>query len=223
MVEVLDDTEITALFAEDNSLTGSGGCNNYATTYRVDGSELTISPAASTQMACAEPIMEQETGYFAALSNVTQFEIRGIELVLRDSAGDPVVTYLEIPPASIEGTAWNVVSYNNGRGAVVTVLQGSAITAFFGEEGSLTGSAGCNDYQSTYAVDSNNIEIGPTAVTMMACSEPEGIMEQESEYLAALETAETYAIRGAQMEMRTGSGSLAATFAASAIENTAGE
>ena len=41
---------------------------------------------------------------------------------------------------------------------------------------------------------------------MMACPEPEGIMEQEQQYLAALETAATYKITGLDMEMRTSEG-----------------
>jgi heat shock protein HslJ len=47
---------------------------------------------------------------------------------------------------------------------------------------------------------------------MMACQEPEGIIEQEQQYLAALETAATYKITGLAMEMRTSEGSLVANF-----------
>ena len=61
-------------------------------------------------------------------------------------------------------------------------------------------------------VDGENIQIGPAATTRMACSEPEGVMEQEAQYLAALETAATYRIDGPNMEMRTAEGSIAATF-----------
>jgi hypothetical protein len=46
----------------------------------------------------------------------------------------------------------------------------------------------------------------------MLCSEPDGIMEQEARYLAALGTAETYKIQGLNMEMRTSEGSLVASF-----------
>ena len=37
-------------------------------------------------------------------------------------------------------------------------------------------------------------------------------MEQEAQYLAAFETAETYKIEGLNMEMRTADGALAASF-----------
>jgi heat shock protein HslJ len=76
----------------------------------------------------------------------------------------------------------------------------------------LSGSAGCNNYRATYEVDGNNISIGPAAATRMFCPEPGGIMEQEVQYIAALETASTYLIELDKMEIRTAEGALAATF-----------
>jgi heat shock protein HslJ len=76
----------------------------------------------------------------------------------------------------------------------------------------LSGSAGCNNYNATYEVDGDNISIGPAAATRMFCPEPDGIIEQEVQYLAALETASTYLIEVDKMEMRTAEGALAATF-----------
>ncbi|MCJ7661058.1 MAG: META domain-containing protein, partial [Anaerolineales bacterium] len=84
--------------------------------------------------------------------------------------------------------------------------------ADFGEDGQLTGNASCNNYFASYETEDDNITIGPAGSTRMACPEPEGIMEQEQQYLAALETAATYKITGLAMEMRTSEGSLVATF-----------
>ena len=49
---------------------------------------------------------------------------------------------------------------------------------------------------------------------MTACEQPEGIMEQEQEYLTALGTAATYQINGDRLEMRTAEGSIAVNFVA---------
>ena len=76
----------------------------------------------------------------------------------------------------------------------------------------MSGSAGCNNYTATYKVNGDNISIGPAAATRMFCPEPDGVMEQEVQYLAALETASTYLIEVDKMEMRTAEGALAATF-----------
>jgi heat shock protein HslJ len=116
--------------------------------------------------------------------------------------------------SDLAGTDWTVIGYNNGRGGVVSVIIGTELTATFGADGTLTGSAGCNNYSAGYEVDGNNISIGLPISTLMACAEPEGIMEQEQEYLTALGTAATYQISGDRMEMRTAEGSTAVTFEA---------
>ena len=88
------------------------------------------------------------------------------------------------------------MSYNNGNQAVVGIIDGTTITAVFGEDGSLTGSAGCNNYTTSYTVDGDAITIGPAASTRKMCVEPEGVMEQEMAYLTALTTAATYTYPG---------------------------
>jgi len=47
---------------------------------------------------------------------------------------------------------------------------------------------------------------------MMACSEPAGVMEQEAQYLAALQSAATYQIEGNVLQLRTKDDALAAIF-----------
>ena len=78
----------------------------------------------------------------------------------------------------------------------------------------LTGSAGCNNYNASYETSGdNNISIGPAATTRKFCAEPEGTMDQEQQYLAALQTAATYKIELDRLELRTAEGALVADFA----------
>ena len=101
------------------------------------------------------------------------------------------------PQASVDqnpdlvGTPWVLVMY--GEPASPTVVEaGTVVTAVFAADGSLTGSAGCNNYSTTYQVSGDQLTVNsPMAVTAMAC---EAGMEQESVYLAALETAQSYEI-----------------------------
>ena len=102
-----------------------------------------------------------------------------------------------------------MIAYNNGKQAVTSVLAGSNITTEFGSDGTLSGNSGCNTYSGTYTVTGNQITIGPLASTRMACSDPAGIMEQETQFLAALQTAATYNIENATLELRTKDGALA--------------
>ena len=111
------------------------------------------------------------------------------------------------------GASWEVIGYNDGKQAVVSVTLGTTLTASFGADGMLSGSAGCNDYTASYKTDGSKISIGPAATTRKMCSEPPNVMEQETQYLQALSTAATVRIDGAKMEFRTADGALAADFA----------
>ena len=102
--------------------------------------------------------------------------------------------------------------YNNGKGGAVSALAGVNVTADFDEKGNLSGSAGCNNYSSTYETDGDAITIGPALTTRKACAEPDGIMDQESQYLAAIQNAAVYSIRGNDLELRDADGSLMASY-----------
>jgi heat shock protein HslJ/LysM repeat protein len=206
------DTTITASFDADGNLSGTDGCNRYGATYELDGDQITVTPGVTTMMACPDPIMRQAEAYMAALASATSYRIQGDTLELLDASGTSVATFTA-QPTSLPGTSWTVIGYNNGRGGVVSVIIGTEITAVFGEDGTLSGSAGCNNYTVSYeADDAGNISIGLAATTRMMCSDPEGIMEQENEYLAALETAATYNVEGERLQLRTAENSLAADF-----------
>ncbi|MCP4358634.1 MAG: META domain-containing protein [Chloroflexi bacterium] len=209
---VINGMRLTAVFGEDDSLSGFGGCNSYNGSYTTDGNNIAIGPLATTLMACAQNVMQMETAYLTALQSAVTYQISGDTLQLHDDNGALAVSYTLETPAKLAGSTWDVISYNNGNQAVVSVIIGTELTAVFGEDGTLTGSAGCNNYTSNYEADDENISIGPAASTRMFCETPEGIMEQESQYLAALQTAVTYKIDGERMEMRTVEGSLVANF-----------
>lgn len=82
---------ITLSIGGDLAVGGNGGCNNYFTEARIDGNNLSFSPAAATRMACAEEAMKQEAAYFTALAAVTSYELDGKSLRLLDEAGVPLI------------------------------------------------------------------------------------------------------------------------------------
>ena len=87
----------------------------------------------------------------------------------------------------LNGTGWTLTDYVSIRRTVQT-LNGTTITMVFGEEGRITGSAGCNHYFASYDMKGTTIAIGQAGSTMMYCM-GEGVMEQESAYLALLTRA----------------------------------
>jgi len=214
MVSVIIGTEISANFGEDGVLSGSAGCNSYSGGYESEGSSIAIGNSASTQMFCMEPegIMEQETQYLGALQNAAVYRIDGTRLEIRDANGSGVAYYEAAEPVTLTGKTWNLLFHNNGKGGMVSTIIGTQITANFDQEGNLSGSAGCNNYTTTYEADDNQISIGPAASTRMFCAEPEGTADQESQYLAALENAAIYTIEGNRLEIRDANGSGVASY-----------
>lgn len=204
-------TTITAEFGADGRVSGSSGCNNYSGPYEVDGNKLSFGqPMASTLMACEPAVMQQEAAYMTVLESVAGYEIKDDSLTMYDADKTSVAEF-EVVKQTLEGSSWDVIAYNNGKEAVVSVIIGTEITANFGEEGQLTGSAGCNNYVAEYKTEGNTITISSAvATTRKACQED--VMDQENAYLAALEMADTYKIEDATMEMRTDDGAKVAGF-----------
>ena len=102
-----------------------------------------------------------------------------------------------------EGTTWVLVSYGDPSDPKAA-LEDLEVTAVFSREsatgpGELNGFAGCNTYFGSFATDGNELTIGDLGSTMMACEE--GIMDQEDQYLSALEAASSYSIEGSLLEI----------------------
>ena len=214
-VDALADREATAEFAADGQMGGNASCNQYFAGYTVDGDSLTIGQAGSTMMACMpEEVMQQEADFLAALQSAATFAIDGEQLQIMNGDGATALTFHASQPASLTGTTWTATSANNGREAVSSLIAGTTITAVFAEDGKLTGSAGCNNYMTSYTLDGQNITIQPPATTRKLCPEPEGIMEQETAFVTMLPQAATYTVSGNALELRTADGALIASFTA---------
>jgi len=196
---------VTALFDSSGKLSGSGGCNQYSAAYMVSGTSITISQPATTLMACEESVMQQESMYLADLAKASTYSnTPGDTLTFYDASGAVILVYKRPVDESAGQPAivgvWDLFSYNNGKGAIETVIIGSTTTADFGADGKLTGSAGCNQYSATYTTSgSKGITITQPITTLMACEN--NLMQQESQYLSLLPKASTYEIAGDQLTL----------------------
>ncbi len=205
-------TGISALFTSDGKISGSAGCNQYFGTYSVSGNSITFpSPMGSTMKMCAQAVMDQETAYLNALGEAKTYSIKADQLTLFGADKSNLAVY-QAQSQDLAGSSWEAISYNNGKQAVTSAMIGTTLTADFGADGTLSGNSGCNTYNGPYKVNGHQITIGPLASTRMACGDPEGVMDQEMQYLTALQTAATYKIEGNVLELRTSDGALAANF-----------
>ena len=202
----------TVQFLDDGTVSIQADCNQGSGTYTVQDSALTLTLGPMTLVACPPGSLGDR--FTANLSQAAIYFFEGGNLLI-DLMVDSGTMRFSPQFLELAGTSWTVTGYNNDQAAVVSLLAETEITADFGLDGRLTGSAGCNTYTAAYQTEGNTVSIGPAASTRMACPQPEGVMEQETAYLAALETAATYQLRGDRLELRTADGALAVTFAAS--------
>ena len=106
-------------------------------------------------------------------------------------------------------TEWELISLKGKD-----LIEGTAITLEFTET-YLGGQMGCNGYGGTpdtgkyVATSDGNFNLAsPFAVTVQLCTEPEGIMEQESDYIKTLMTASHYQIMEDHLEIMNDAGEL---------------
>lgn len=83
----------------------------------------------------------------------------------------------------LDGSEWVLFAIRKSR-----PIPNSTLTiAFDGDQ--VNGSAGCNSYFGTYKIKNDEISFSAIGMTEMACMEPEGIMEQEMEFISYLQDA----------------------------------
>ena len=202
----------TARF-EGGRVAGTDGCNRYTAPYTASGMSLQVGPrGASTQMACPPAVMKQAEAFMGALTQASTFRMVDDQLQLLASDGTVAATFTA-QSQSLAGTSWRVTGYNNGKQAVVSALAGTNLTMAFSNDGRVSGSAGCNNFNAPYSYDGQTLTIGPAAATRKMCAKPDGVMEQEQQFLTALGTVATARLEGERLELRTATGALAATLA----------
>ena len=89
----IEGTDLTVVFRLQR-IGGSSGCNTFQGSYTKNGALARIGPLATTQMACPENIMAQETAFLAALQGIGRIEPRGQRLELTDLGGSVVVALI---------------------------------------------------------------------------------------------------------------------------------
>jgi len=86
---VVPGTEPTVTFDPDGTVTAATGCNTAASSWELDGGELTVEPMRLTRKFCAEPegVMDQEAALVAALEGAARVEVAPGALTILDADG----------------------------------------------------------------------------------------------------------------------------------------
>jgi heat shock protein HslJ len=195
----------TSEFAS-GKISGTAGVNRYSGTYATKpGDKITITLGPMTLMAGPPAAMAIEQAFIEALKSAKKYTVTETTLTLQDDSGETLVSYEVLKETPLVGTKWNCIMYNNGRGGFQSVIATSTITAVFGEDRSLTGNAGVNNYNGKYSADNGAIKIDMAIASTMMAGDPE-VMAQEAAYLAALPKATVYKIEGSTLTLRDAEG-----------------
>lgn len=192
-------TKVDAHFSA-STVNGFAGCNVYNGPATVTGATIKIGPLVSTQMACVGPGGDVEQAYLAALAKAASFTATTDALTFFDAGAKAILVYGAGPANPLEG-AWTVTGFNNGNQAVTSPIVGTDLTADFAAD-QVAGSSGCNDYSGPYTLTGTTLKIGPLATTRKACDQK--VMDQETQFLAALQASTTFTQSGAIITLTNG-------------------
>lgn len=189
---------VTARF-EGGRVTGFSGCNRFFGNYALQGGQLSVGSLAGSMMACEPKAMALEQAVQRALAGGFRPQRDGDRLSLLSAAGAPLLVFQAEPAPALAGLRSTITGFNNGRQAVVSPLPGSTLSLAFGD-GVVKGFGGCNTLRASYKAEGSRIAVGPVSTTRRVCT-PVGLMQQEREFVAALQSTTRWAFSGALLDM----------------------
>ncbi len=176
---VIEGSTIDITF-DENQVAGSAGVNRYFAPYLIEGNNLSIKVVGTTRMMGPEELMAQESEYVKNLEKAEKIEMVGEQLVITSEGGKKLVFNERVR------TFEEIVADKTFK--LEGALPEHDITITFGE-GRLAGNAGVNNYSAAYEVEEGMISVSPQIITTMMAG-PEEAMDQESQYLKDLASAE---------------------------------
>jgi heat shock protein HslJ len=90
---LVEGSAVTMVFdPETDNVGGKSGCNSYGAGYTLTGEGITFGDAFSTEMACAGPLMTQESAFLKALAGITMFSVDESGVLLMDGPDGERIT-----------------------------------------------------------------------------------------------------------------------------------
>ena len=91
-------TGIQLTFYNNGSFAGYDSCNPYIGRWTADEKRITISQIQSPANICSEPpgVMEQESEYFALLTNASYYQVNGEDMVMSDETGRDGLVFKQV-------------------------------------------------------------------------------------------------------------------------------
>lgn len=196
-VPAVDGVEAGLTFNEDGTVSGTSGCNGLGGDYSVEGDQITFGEFVSTLMACDDPIMAQEEAAHRVMTDTATYMIEGDTLTITNNDNVLVLTRGAFPAQTPESApligAWRLTSYGP-RESLSTALEDVEAGITFNEDGTVTGTSGCNEFGGSYTVDGNEIAFEEIISTLMLCDTL--IMGQEEAMYQVLSETVAFQVEG---------------------------
>lgn len=160
---------------DSDAIGASGGCNSMsgAATWKDNTLRIADGSLATTEMACDQPLMDQDTWFAKILTESPTMTKDGDNLTLVSGSTVIVLTDedVAIPDAALTQTLWTLESITTGD-TVGTVPAGARATLEFKQDGTVRANLGCNTGRGDYTASDTSISFGPLATTRRTCDPP---------------------------------------------------
>jgi heat shock protein HslJ len=193
---------------EEVRLSANAGCNTMNGGYTITAGQLLVGDLATTMMACAQPLMNQDQWLAAFLNKRPLIRLTGSDLTLE--ADGTIISFVDRevaePDAELVGTLWTLESVTaNDAVSVYNVTPAPRLVLAPG--GNVTLTTGCNDGFGTYTATDTTITFSALGTTRKAC-EPH-LMTLESQILTVLGAGEVqYHVDGSSLTLTAGDNGL---------------
>ncbi|HEX6299466.1 MAG TPA: META domain-containing protein [Acidimicrobiia bacterium] len=182
-IPLLDSHPISITFQGDQ-VSGTASCNGYGGTYELDGSTITFSELAMTEMACSpEETMQAEAMFATALPRVDRVSLDG-QLTLSGDDVEMVFEAIEpVPESGLTNTVWVLDGLIQGE-SVSSPVSGTRATIEFFSDGSALGDTGCRPFSGEYTISGAEVVMTDLAADGHECGP--AVASQDSLFLTVI-------------------------------------
>jgi heat shock protein HslJ len=189
---------------QDGNVSANAGCNTMSGGYTFEGDVLRVELLATTEMACPDPLMDQDAFVSGLLTSGPTVTVDGDTLTL--TSGEETITMLDRevaePDLPLEGTSWVLdgIVANEAISSVPVGVEASLLI----EDGQASIATGCNNGSTSVEVTDQTLTFGPIATTMMLCEDDAN--QTQDAVLATLDGEVDYAIESDRLSISNPNG-----------------
>ncbi|MER5840548.1 META domain-containing protein [Streptomyces prasinus] len=192
------------ILTEDGGVEGSYGCNSFRGETAPEGDRVRLEGLRSTAVACDGPGREFDHALLDAFTGDSpRAEVKDGRLVLTSEDGATVRFSEGGEDTPLHGTKWKITSPDTA---------GRAHLTFDEEEGTVSGSLGCNKVNAEATVRDGHITVGTPTTTRMVCED--SLMKAEKHLLRFFDTTLDYRVDHRSMTLTSENGGSVNAFAA---------